>query len=225
MPEAMHGLLDSFVFGAANSLHCAGMCGPIAACTLGGGAPRTATLAYHGGRIASYTLAGAAAGAVGATVGSDRLGHPFAWVSGLLGVVLLASATGWPRIGSWTRIPALGGILTGASRWAMQRPPVLRGGALGALTPLLPCGLLYALYPAALLAGDAGGGAVVMLGFACGSLPALWLAQANLGWLQRRWSPAARARLHRAVLSAAGAVLLWRAAITWSGGACCGAAP
>ena len=59
-----------FSFGLAGGLHCAQMCGPLVlaySLPLRGGAMR-AHLAYNAGRIATYTLLGAVAGAVGQAI-------------------------------------------------------------------------------------------------------------------------------------------------------------
>ena len=63
-------LSTAFVGGLAGGLHCAGMCGGIVRVMCaqpGSGAapPWPHLLAYNGGRIASYMLAGALAGAAG----------------------------------------------------------------------------------------------------------------------------------------------------------------
>ena len=59
-------LSAAFVGGLAGGLHCAGMCGGIVRVLCGaspaGEARWPHLLAYNGGRIASYTLAGALAG-------------------------------------------------------------------------------------------------------------------------------------------------------------------
>ena len=49
--------LSAFGLGLAGAGHCLGMCGGIASALALGGANSTAvTLAYHAGRISSYTL-------------------------------------------------------------------------------------------------------------------------------------------------------------------------
>ena len=102
----MPTLTDTFIFGAANSLHCAGMCGPLAACFQGG---KLGAVGYHGGRVLSYSILGAAVGAIGAVFGGGASHIPVAWISIALAVVLLAIALGMPRLftGSWTP-PILG---------------------------------------------------------------------------------------------------------------------
>ncbi|RMF85708.1 MAG: sulfite exporter TauE/SafE family protein, partial [Planctomycetota bacterium] len=61
-----------FVASLLGSLHCAGMCGPFVAFAVGADAGRTGGawrhVAYHGGRLVTYSLLGVAAGALGAAL-------------------------------------------------------------------------------------------------------------------------------------------------------------
>jgi hypothetical protein len=82
---------------------------------------------------------------------------------------------------------------------------------MGAVTPLLPCGLLYGVFAAALAAGSFGGGALLLGAFALGGLPALFGAQLQLGLWGRR-PRAADFLLRRALPLMAAAVLVYRAA-------------
>ena len=93
----------------------------------------------------------------------------------------------------------------------------LRGGsrvraaaALGAATPLLPCGPLYFLLSLALLSGSALRGAETLLAFGLGTVPLLWLAQANFHWVRARLGPRTLARLQGAFALAVAALLVWR---------------
>ncbi|MDR1530558.1 MAG: sulfite exporter TauE/SafE family protein [Burkholderiales bacterium] len=62
---------------------------------------------------------------------------------------------------------------------------------LGLLWGMTPCGLVYGVFPIALLAGGAWQGALVMLAFGLGTLPNLLLASIALQylrqWLDARW--------------------------------------
>lgn len=211
-------LAETFVFGLANSLHCAGMCGPLAICAGG----RGGAVAYHAGRTAGYAAAGALAGAAGGAVGASLVERSAGWIAIALAVSLVVfAAGGFAHLGK----------LPGVTRWvsrgaarAAQLPPHARGAVLGALTPLLPCGLLYVIYAMALLAGSAVAGAVTMFGFALGSLPALLLAQINIGWIRARLSLQWRTNLQRIVLLGAAALLAWRGWVQLAGASCCGVA-
>lgn len=142
--------------------------------------PRRTHLAYHLGRLLSYVMLGVAAGAFGA--GVDHLGA-------LAGVVRLAAiAAGLMMVlwGTATILTTLGVRLPArqAQAWAMRPllsaaararrwPPVARAGGLGLTTALLPCGWLYAFVAVAAGTGSPVGGALAMLVFWTGTVPAL----------------------------------------------------
>jgi sulfite exporter TauE/SafE len=87
---------------------------------------------------------------------------------------------------------------------------VRAAAALGAATPLLPCGPLYFLLSLALLSGSALRGAETLLAFGLGTVPLLWLAQANFHWVRARLGPRTLARLQGAFALAVAALLVWR---------------
>jgi sulfite exporter TauE/SafE len=162
------------LLGLASSLHCAGMCGPIAASlTLGFGPNRArALLASQAGRIVVYIAAGALAGAaVGALYGGFR--HPGAFLVmrtaaalslGWIGFSLMGLA---PSLSVLDRFnPTLVRAATGA-RWAF---------AAGIAWGFLPCGLVYGALFYAGLSGGPFSGAAVMAGFGLGTLPSVTAA-------------------------------------------------
>lgn len=206
---------ESFVFGAANSLHCACMCGPLAVAFGGGALP---TAAYQGGRTISYSILGAALGGTGTALGSARIGTPTASVA----FVLAAGITILVLIGDRgaVRIPGLTRLLGRASAASRALPPLHRAVLMGALTPLLPCGLLWSACAGAAVAGSAAAGAAVMAGFALGAVPLLFLAQHRAPALARRFSPRAVAFVQRATMLLAAGVLVWRGVAALDGGCC-----
>lgn len=211
---------ESFVFGLVNSLHCAGMCGPLAACFMGGAAP---VAAYHAGRTAAYLVVGALAGAIGAGLGADRLDVPSAWIAFVLAGALVLFMLGGERL--LGAIPGVGAALQKVFRFTAKMNKAPRAAAIGTLTPLLPCGLLYAVYAAALLSGSWMAGAETMLGFALGSLPVLVLVQTLLARTQvgkfRRWlGPRGLAWIQRVAFLSAAGVLVWRGIVDLQGAAC-----
>jgi sulfite exporter TauE/SafE len=82
--------------------------------------------------------------------------------------------------------------------------------ALGLATPLLPCGPLYFLLSLALLSGSALRGAETLLAFGLGTVPLLWLAQANFHWLRGRLGPRTLARARTVLALGVAALLVWR---------------
>jgi sulfite exporter TauE/SafE len=205
---------ESFVFGILNGLHCAGMCGPLAACH-GGGASAGV---YQVSRLAGYALAGLAAGGVGGLLGLGGVLPGGALVSFVLAAALLGFALfGHGRMSALAGLPLVG-------RWfraVFRLPRFARAAGVGLLTPLLPCGLLVGVYAAALAAGSAGGGALTMLGFASGSALPLVAAQVPLAWWSGRLSPAGALRLQRVLLTAAALVLLLRGGLALAAEPCC----
>jgi hypothetical protein len=205
---------EVFIFGIANSLHCAGMCGPLSACLQGG---RTGAAAYHAGRVASYSAVGGVVGALGALFVGDST-FSTGWLSIAMAAVLLLGAVGAPRFSASLGTAPL---LTAALRRLHALSPIQRGLGVGLLTPLLPCGVLYVAGGTALLTGSPLGGAATMLVFALGSLPALLLVQLNFGWLGHRLGSTGRRRLFRGLMLLASAVLLYRGIMDVGGGGCC----
>ncbi len=202
----------AFIAGLVTSLHCVGMCGPLACALMPATRdkydPQTISTVYHVSRLAGYGVLGALAGGVG------RL--PLTWLSAdvarhlpwLLVLFFIAVAVRFDQ-----RLPRLA-VLGRAYGWVSRR---LRGGsrlssaaALGIATPLLPCGPLYFLVSLALLSGSALRGAETLLAFGLGTVPLLWLAQTNFHWLRAKFGPVWLARAQTILALAIAAVLVWR---------------
>lgn len=195
-------LATLFLVGLLGGTHCAGMCGGIvSALSLQATQGRSGLpihLAYNLGRIASYTVAGALAGAIGYAFGDllpvQRGLYLFASLMLLaLGLYLLgATATlavierGGQRL--WARVQPL------TRRFLPVRGPA-QALPLGALWGWLPCGLVYSALTTALASGSAARGALAMLAFGLGTLPNLLLA----GMLLTRFRRFAQARATRIV--------------------------
>ena len=209
----MEGLglpLALLAMGLFSGMHCVGMCGGIVAAF---SSPRVMVrkealwkrqLAFNGGRIATYSLVGALAGA---------LGSAGAWAAQAASLqhyaMLLANAV----------VIAIGLQLTGLARplslvenlaapaWRRVQPYAARASAggnawvAGMAWGLLPCGLVYAALAVAVLGGTPALGAAGMLAFGLGTLP--WLVFAGLGVQRLRlWSarPALRIAAGSAVI-------------------------
>jgi hypothetical protein len=200
----------AFVLGLLGGVHCVGMCGGIvAALALRPGQPAdrpawSLQFGYNAGRIASYTLAGAAAGLVGSIgVLLDRL-LPLQLALYVLANVLLV-LLGFYLAGYGRMVPRLEAAGGAVWRFAQSRGLTVRRasttrGALatGAAWGWIPCGLVYSALALALLSGGPAAGAAVMLAFGLGTLPNLLLSGALAGKLRRavrdrRWRLAAGA--------------------------------
>ena len=181
MPDS--GFIALFLVGLLGGTHCVGMCGGIVgALSMGGPARWSMHFAYNGGRIFSYTLAGALAGALGAaTLGLEQQ-WPIRQVLFLLANLMLI-ALGLYLLGV-TRALAFT-ERAGQRLWRHLQPmtrrflparTVAQAFPLGLLWGWLPCGLVYSALVSALSAGSATRGATLMLAFGLGTLPNLLLA-------------------------------------------------
>ncbi len=193
------------LLGLLGSSHCIGMCGGIVGALNMGIADGPAAspvarfryqLAYNAGRISSYVLVGLLAGSLGS--GAAALG-----VSPLAGKLLAAAfmiALGLYLANWWRGLAMLERI--GAKLWRHIQPlgqrlfPIRstpQALLLGMLWGWLPCGLVYAAVAWSLTTGNPVDGALLMLGFGIGTLPALLVAGNVLGQL-KRWAGAPAVR-------------------------------
>jgi len=193
--------------GLVTSIHCAGMCGPLAcaACTSPGKpAGNVPAVIYHMTRMTSYLLLGAVAGALGAGISEAFLSGATRSMSWVFALFFLAVAAGLDKR---LRLPGGGRLISRGFQRAGSLGPVGKAGTLGFLTPLLPCAPLYLVVAAAALSGSAFSGAVLMTAFGIGTIPLLFLVQNRLSALGNRWS-AQRMDLLRRGLALASVVLL-----------------
>ena len=202
----------AFVAGLVTSLHCAGMCGPLACLIAPAKGERVdvsvVRSAYHGSRLASYGVLGAVAGALGAAPAAffdAPLMRALPWVM-VVYFVFVAFKLGH-RL---PRLALLGRVQLALRGWVRGRPATHVAAAMGAATPLLPCGPLYFLIAMAGFAGSAARGAELLLAFGLGTVPLLWLAQANAGWIRARLTPVALGRARTSLALAAAVVIVWR---------------
>jgi sulfite exporter TauE/SafE len=169
-------LASAFGLGLAGAGHCLGMCGGIAAAlNLGGQRSPAVTLAYHGGRVASYTLLGGLLGLVAGSVDIAAWGTVLRYLAGLLLVGMGLYVADWwrgmmllERMGArlWQPVQRL------SARWLPIRHWP-QGFALGLCWGLMPCGLIYSSLALAATARSAPGSATMMLFFGLGTLPAM----------------------------------------------------
>jgi uncharacterized protein len=221
-------LISAWLVGALGGLHCIAMCGGFVAATSARDAGRApmpllpaATIiareaAYHGGRVATYMVLGAAFGTAGALAMDAAALAPLQrvfYVAANLFLVLL----GLRLITRSSPMPALqaaGARMFGAVlptiKPLLHRPGMTGRIMLGLAWGLVPCALVYSVVPLALFAGGPLQGAAVMLAFGLGTLPNL-LA---IGMLARRGRGLLDATALRgvaaAILIAFGLLGLWR---------------
>jgi sulfite exporter TauE/SafE len=202
----------AFVAGLVTSLHCAGMCGPLACALMPmrgeRSDPQVVSTVYHGSRLAAYAILGAVAGGLGSQPLAFVSHSVLRWLPWILVFFFLGLAFRWDR---WMPKPAALGRFTLWLRGRLHgRSRTSAACALGLATPLLPCGPLYFLLALALMSGSALRGTEFMLAFGLGTVPLLWLAQSQFQWLRSRLSPLWFGRLRIALALSAAIVISWR---------------
>lgn len=190
-------LIALFLAGALGAPHCVGMCGGIVGALGGlsanapaagakptdppsGDSPFFLHLGYNLGRISSYSIAGALAGGVGGALLLTGALWPRLVLLALAGLMLVAMGLyllGLPQLvlplekaggHLWRRVQPLARPFLPVRRFTQAFP-------LGLVWGWLPCGLVYTALTSALSAGAPWRGALVMLAFGAGTLPAMLL--------------------------------------------------
>jgi sulfite exporter TauE/SafE len=168
----------AFMLGLVGSLHCAGMCGPIALALpmnnqswisrISGG------LLYNLGKIITYGLLGTIFGLAGM---GFFLGGIQQWVSIILGALMILAVL-IPRVGGVGRnLAGAADKLTGAVKKPFIRLFKLKTYRslffIGLLNGFLPCGLVYIALAGALIMSKYYEGALYMVFFGFGTVPML----------------------------------------------------
>jgi sulfite exporter TauE/SafE len=170
--------IPAFILGAVSSLHCIGMCGPLAmALPLKdkNASKFTGALLYNIGRMTTYASFGLVFGLIG---------RSFAWfgwqqkISIALGIIILVSLV----------LPRLLNKQNVTTRWSGKAMAAVRDRlgkllfngnpaslyAIGMLNGLLPCSMVYLALAGAISTGEVISGAAFMAVFGFGTLPAMW---------------------------------------------------
>jgi sulfite exporter TauE/SafE len=179
--------LAAFSLSLLGGLHCAGMCGGFIG-ALQVSRPRDVSalqlaIGYHAGRIASYVIAGTLVGTLGgALFAAEVLPLQVALLVIGSAMLLAIGATLFGRSAWLKRIEPLGAWVWRMIGPLARRvyPPRSAGQAIiaGLAWGWIPCGMVYAALPLALVAGGTLQGAFVMLAFGLGTLPNLALIDA-----------------------------------------------
>jgi len=174
----MEFIISGLVFGLVTSLHCAGMCGPIAIALPLHGETRSSRLLggilYNLGRTTTYLILGAAFGMIGQ--GISTLGFQ-KWLSIITGILMILTGL-FPSLfrfdfgASGKGIPFLNYIKR-SLRTLFSTRSFGSLYAIGFLNGFLPCGPLYSAIIISLAAGSLSASLMFMLMFGLGTIPML----------------------------------------------------
>jgi hypothetical protein len=202
-------LAAAFATGLLSSLHCIGMCGPLASLGCRAGLSRSSIIApllFVSGKIVSYSVLGLLAGFAGAVlIGTNLLGKATAIASlagGALMLIILALNHFQVSSRHLTRLSA--GIAKSSLKTGRRAPLYL-----GIAAALLPCGLLYAMVARSAAAGAPLAGMTLMQAFGLGTSPALIGVGTLLRLIPPRWSRFGSIAAE-IVMALTALILLWR---------------
>ncbi len=182
--------------GLFGSAHCIGMCGGIVTAlsltTDGRSSGLLFHLLYNIGRTMTYGLIGLVVGGLGSALAMSG-SYQQVTLGLLIFSDILVILIGLGSIGLFRRINIMalefaGPVqsLTRAVNGLRRLPPALSALPLGLLFGFLPCGLLYAMAITAAGSADPFRGAVTMIAFGLGTLPALFLVGGTAQWFSRK---------------------------------------
>ena len=174
-------ILAAFIVGLVGSLHCIGMCGPIAIALPVPDSNNlsffTGRILYNLGRVVTYAFLGAVLGLVGSKIaltGAQQI------VSIALGVIIIIAVLLPQKYKNYfVQLPLIQklahplkaniGVLFSKGTFSAMF-------LIGILNGFLPCGLVYVALAGAIASGDAISGAAVMILFGLGTVPAMFAA-------------------------------------------------
>lgn len=203
-------LLAGWILGIAGSLHCVGMCGPLAVLApvdrRSGFHMVLSITAYQLGRTAMYALLGLLVGLFGRGLAIGGWQQGIAFVAGI-GTIAWALRLLYRR---W-RLSHPSGDTRGAASAVYKKAAVVQHSFLlspvrfihrassillrrparwynafgfGVVNGLLPCGMVYLALVASVGAGTTAGATAFMAGFGLGTVPTMLLAALGLQWLR-----------------------------------------
>ncbi|MGB0372870.1 MAG: sulfite exporter TauE/SafE family protein [Opitutales bacterium] len=202
------------VAGLIASPHCLLMCGPLSCSMLGG--PKVSEeqafvgrALYHTARVISYGIIGAISGLLGYTLARSLawdIAQVFPWfVVGFLAFFAAGIHRKLPKPVWLTRFAMQ------ATQKTKDKNAWVRGTALGIVTPLLPCGPLYAVFWLAMLSGSPVYGLEIGVGFGIGTIALLWVGQSQFQKLRTKLGQNWVSHLQRGVAAFAALVIAMRA--------------
>lgn len=171
----------AIIMGSIGSLHCVGMCGPLALAIPMGHRDNWGRVAggalYNFGRITTYTLMGLLLGTVGEFLFSPQLQSALSIVFGALILLFLLLPT---KIKTTSSITAIAYKPFIKLRSALSKFLYIKSYSsvfgFGMLNGLLPCGMVYIAITSSFLTGSALQGGLFMAFFGLGTFPAMLAA-------------------------------------------------
>jgi sulfite exporter TauE/SafE len=172
---------SALLFGLLGSLHCVGMCGPIAfLLPLDRRSPSKRffqLIGYHGGRLLTYSILGALFGLAGKSLQLFGIQQQLSIAIGVLMVmVVLIPVKTFNKYNFSRPIYAWVGKIKSSMGAELQKKDPFTFFTIGVLNGLLPCGLVYIAIFGAIAFGGPRMGAAYMALFGLGTIPLMTTA-------------------------------------------------
>lgn len=166
---------SALVTGFIGSLHCVGMCGPIALALPVGGKTRKqkffSRIIYNLGRITTYSFIGLLMGLVGKKLFFSGIQQE---LSISLGIAILLILTLSHKTLIFKPLRVLNEQIKSVFSFVLKQQTLLSLFILGLANGLLPCGFLYLAATSSIISGSPLGGMMYMALFGLGTAPAMF---------------------------------------------------
>ena len=171
-------LITALVMGGIGSLHCVGMCGPLAlslpVVATNNAGKMLYTLLYNLGRVVTYAALGAVLGIIGASFALVGFQQGLSIIAGSLIIIYLL----WPRnkfmLAGNSRLQTFFASLRNNLGKLFTQKKYHSVFFIGLLNGLLPCGLVYMAIAAAVSTASVINSSLFMAAFGLGTLPLMW---------------------------------------------------
>jgi len=196
-------LVSLFLLGLFGTGHCVGMCGPLVFAFPGKTGRFVSHLAYHGGRLGTYTVVGFLMGGLGAGLarlfsGAESTAYlkllaqiqvAFSILAGVFLIIFGLAQIGlineprWLAVAVPEKIPGYRKLVRGAFAHTDTPKMLLLGFVMG----FLPCGLSYAAFSKALATANPVSGGSFLVAFGLGTMPGLLFVGTTASHVARRY--------------------------------------
>ena len=174
--------LSAFLIGLAGSVHCVGMCGPLALAIPAAGNSTGYSLlfrsiAYQSSRIIGYGVLGLVVGILSQSMQFTGLQPYFSILSGIF-LLFLGFFGIIPDVNSFSRYPVIHNLQLKIHRImakAMSNNHFSTPFVLGFMNALLPCGMIYIALGTGLSSGNISKASLYLMSFGLGTLPLMFM--------------------------------------------------
>lgn len=173
---------SAFLIGLAGSVHCVGMCGPLALAIPGASKDKgftffLRTIAYQISRISGYGVLGLIVGFFSQGMQFTGIQPYFSLLSGII-LLFLGFFGIIPEVNAFSKYPIIQHFQVKINRiigTVMTNEHFSTPFVLGFLNAMLPCGMIYIALGTGLSSGNMSEAALYLISFGLGTLPLMFM--------------------------------------------------